>query len=56
MHLPEAGGVPEFGREVTAFFDLFFLETNVLTTGRDPHQAEPQPVGAVFIDQLEHVG
>ena len=56
MHLAEARDVPKLGGEIAAFFDLFFVKANVLTAGRDPHQAKAQTVRAVFVDQLERIG
>jgi len=53
--LPEPRGVPEFRGEVAPFFDLFFIEADILTARRDAHQAKAQPVGAVFLDQLQRV-
>ena len=50
VHLPEPGDVPKFGGEVAPFFDLFFVEPNVLTARSDPHQAETQTVRSIFID------
>ena len=55
LHLPEPAGIPKFGGEIAAFFDLFLVESNVLPARGDSHQAEPQAVGAIFIDQLERV-
>ena len=55
MHLPEARHVPKFCREVPTFFDLLFVEANILSSGRDAHQAEAQPVGAILIDQFKWV-
>src|SRR5437667_2562116 len=55
MHLTEARNVPEFCRKVAAFFDLFFVETNVLPSRRDAHHAKTQTVGAIFVDQLEWI-
>ena len=56
MHLTKARDIPKLRREVTAFFDLFLVEANVLACGRDAHQTKPQAVGAVFVDQLERIG
>src|SRR5437588_8928660 len=56
MHLPEPRRVPKFGREVAAFFNLFFVEANVLTARRDPHQTEAQTVCAILVDQIERIG
>src|SRR6266487_5001593 len=33
MHLPEASDVPKFRREVSTFFDLLFVEANILSPG-----------------------
>ncbi len=52
----EAGGVPEFVAEVAAFFDLFFIEADVLALGGDAHEAEAQAVRAVFDDEVEGIG
>src|SRR5438309_872908 len=56
VHLAKARHIPKFGREITAFLDLFFVEPNVLTARRDPHQTETQAVSAVFVDQVERIG
>src|SRR5260370_17893641 len=56
MHLPKTRDVPEFCREVSAFLDLLFVVTNVLPSGRNPHQTKSQSVGAILIDQLERIG
>ena len=56
VHLAEPGNVPKFGREITAFFDLLFIKADVLAARRDPHQAEAQPVRAIFVDQVEGIG
>jgi hypothetical protein len=37
MHLSEARDVPKFRREVSTFFDLLFVEANVLASGRNAH-------------------
>ena len=55
MHLAESRDVPKLGGEIATFFDLFFVKANVLTARRDPHQAKPQTVRAIFVDQLERV-
>ena len=47
--------VPKFGREIAAFFDLFFVEANILAARRDPHQAEAQTVRSILVDQLERI-
>src|SRR4029077_16144241 len=56
MHLPEARDVPKFRREVSTFFDLFFVEANILSSGSNAHQAKAQAVGAVLVDQFERIG
>src|SRR6266436_7633070 len=56
MHLAEPSHVPKFGGEIAAFFDLFFVEANILAARRDPHQAEAQTVRAIFVDQVERIG
>src|SRR5206468_1167054 len=55
VHLAKAHNVPEFCRKVAAFFDLFFVEPNVLPSRRDVHHAKTQTVGAIFVDQLEWI-
>src|SRR5262249_54666440 len=47
--------VPELRREVPTFFNLFFVEPNILAGRRDAHQTESQTVGAVFVDQFEWI-
>src|SRR5881396_1250580 len=56
MHLPEASHVPKFRREVSTFFDLLFVEANILASGSNAHQAEAQAVSAILIDQFERIG
>ncbi len=56
VHLPKARGIPKFCRKVSAFFDLFFIEADVLTARRDAHETKAQPVGAILVDQLQRVG
>src|SRR5437867_1767103 len=56
MHLPEARHVPKFCREVPTFFDLLFVEANILSSRGDAHQAEAQAVSAILIDQFERIG
>src|SRR5438552_18124252 len=56
MHLPEASDVPKFRREVPPFFDLLFVEANILSSGGDAHQAEAQAVSAILVDQFEWIG
>ena len=56
MHLAETRRVPKFVRKISAFFDLLFIEANVLTARRNAHQAEAQTVGPIFRDQLERIG
>src|SRR6476646_1968710 len=55
MHLTESSHVPELGRKITAFLDLRFIEPNVLSRRRDPHQAKSQTVRTVLADQLEWI-
>ena len=55
MHLPEASGIPKFGGEVSAFFDLFFVEADVLTAWRDAHKTVAQTIGAVLVDRLQRI-
>src|SRR5438045_5798489 len=40
MHLPEARHVPKFRREVSAFFDLLWVEANILTSVSNAHQTK----------------
>src|SRR4029453_3814063 len=35
VHLPKPRHIPKFCRKVAAFLDLFFIKSNVLTSGRD---------------------
>ena len=56
VHLAETRRVPELVGKVPAFLDLLLVEADVLAAGRDPHQAEAQPVGAIFRDQIERIG
>jgi hypothetical protein len=48
LHLAKARDVPELCREVTAFFDLFFIESNVLSRWCDPHQTKSHTIGAIL--------
>ncbi len=50
MHLPEASDVPKFRREVSTFFDLLFVEANILSPGSNAHQAKAQAVSAILAD------
>src|SRR5256714_12009017 len=56
MHLAEARCVPKFRGEVVSFLDLLFVERDVLSDRRDPHQAEAQSIGAIFPDQSSGSG
>ena len=56
MHLPEARDIPKFRREVSAFFDLLFVEANVLASGSDAHQTEPQAIGTILVEQFKWIG
>ena len=55
MHLPQTRDIPELCGKIAAFFDLLFVEPNVLTTWRDAHQTKSQAVGAIFLNQLERI-
>src|SRR4029077_1394619 len=56
MHLPEARDIPKFRREVSTFFDLFFVEANILSSGSYAHQPKAQAVSAILVDQFERIG
>ena len=56
MHLPEASDIPKFRCEVSTFFNLLFVEANVLAAGRNAHEPKPQTVGAILVDQFKWIG
>src|SRR5437870_1184603 len=55
MHLTETRRIPKLGCEVSPFLDLLFVESDVLSARRNPHQPEPHAIGAIFRDQVERV-
>src|SRR5436309_15283862 len=55
MHLTEARDIPDLRPKVTSFFNLSFVETNVLASRRDAHQTKSQAVGTILIDQLQRI-
>src|SRR5205823_12542610 len=56
VHLTETRRVPQLRGKVPPFFDLFFVEANVLPARRNSHQAETQTIRSVFRNQIERVG
>ena len=55
VHLGEAGGVPELGREVAIALDARGRELDVAALRRHGGQREAQRIGAVLVDQLQRV-
>src|SRR5947207_16013670 len=55
MHLPKTSSIPKLGREVTAFFDLFFIETNILTARRNANETKSQAVRTVLANQFKRI-
>src|SRR5438067_13929360 len=55
VHLTQTRDIPELRGEIATLCDLFFVEANILTAGRDAHQTKSQAVGTVFINQLERI-
>ena len=55
MHLPKTSSIPKLGREVTAFFDLFFIETNILTARRNAHETKSKAVRTVLANELKRI-
>src|SRR3954463_15755346 len=55
VYLTKSRNIPKLGRKVSAFFDLSFIESNVLSGRGDAHQTKSQAVGAVLVDQLERI-
>src|SRR5438477_11852381 len=56
VHLTETRRVPQLRGKVPPFFDLFFVEANVLPARRNSHQAKTQTIRSVFRNQIERVG
>src|SRR5438477_12625586 len=55
MHLPEASDVPKFRREVQPYFNLLFVESNILSSRGDAHQTEVQAMSAILVDSFEWI-
>jgi hypothetical protein len=55
VHLQEARGVPQLGREVAVALDALLIELDVAALAFHRRQREAQRVGAVFVDQAERV-
>ncbi len=55
VHLQEARGVPQLGREVAVALDPLLIELDVAALAFHRRQGEAQRVGAIFVDQAERV-
>ena len=55
VHLQEAGGVPQLGREVAIALDALLIELDVATLAFHRREREAQRVGAIFVDQAERI-
>ena len=55
VHLQEARGVPQLGREVAVALDALLIELDVAALAFHRRQREAQRVGAIFVDQAERV-
>ena len=55
VHLQEARGVPQLGREVAVALDALLIELDVAALAFHRRQREAQSVGAIFVDQAERV-
>ena len=55
VHLGEAAGVPELGREIPVALDALRRQLDVAALRGHGREREAQRVGAVFVDQLERI-
>ena len=55
VHLQEARGVPQLGREVAIALDALLIELDVAALAFHRRQREAQGVGAIFVDQAERI-
>ncbi len=55
MHLHVARGIPQLGPEIATDLKFVVREIHILSSGGDHYEAEPQCIGAVFIDDRHRI-